>query len=291
MEKIIVITVVTLAIVFIFFGSQSSLNRQPVQDNASSTASAPAGVKQPSTPTGGGSADASNPLANIKSEDLPPGFTLKDISPYYHQVRIGSAYRGYFGSYGQVSLYADYGLKMKLNITRWELRANHGNQIIPQAVEVYSPSGLTPSSDIWLDKGQNVYLYSTYSAISQNLRLNKCIGYLENANDFQPSLPLNCPYIDRSEIVGFSGQCQNYLLSLGSCSLPKSNPPIPQNDAACWNYLENINYGGCFSKHRSDSDFLSNEWRVWLGNEFLDPSHDRLMLVDRNGLLVDYYSY
>lgn len=290
MEKVIVITVVALAVIFIFFSSQSAINRQPLQ--TAPAAVAPSKPSQPSYPSSGGSsAQNTSPLANIRPEDLPPGFTLNDISPFYHQVRIGSAYRGYFGSYGQVGLYADYSLQNKLDITQWKLQANHGTQIIPQAIEIYSPSGLTAPTDIWLSKGQTVYLYSNYSAISQNLRLNKCIGYLQNSNKFTPALPLNCPYIDRSDIVGFTGQCQNYLLSISSCSLPASNPPVSQTDTACWNYMQDLNYSGCFSKHRTDSDFLSNEWRVWLGSEFLDPSHDRVMLLDRNGLLVDYYSY
>ncbi|MDP2598601.1 MAG: hypothetical protein Q8P49_02100, partial [Candidatus Liptonbacteria bacterium] len=125
----------------------------------------------------------------------------------------------------------------------------------------------------------------------RNLRLNKCIGYLENYNHFDPPLPMNCPYVDRSEVRGFSGACQDYATSLGGCRLPDPNPPIPSNDDACRYYLDTINYKGCFQKHFSDQDFLGHEWRVWSGGSFLDERHDHVVLLDKSGLVVDVRDY
>jgi len=36
---------------------------------------------------------------------------------------------------------------------------------------------------------------------------------------------------------------------------------------------------------------LSHEWRVWTGHKFLDYYHDKLLLLDKNGLLVDLRQY
>ncbi|MDO8536964.1 MAG: hypothetical protein Q7R94_01815, partial [bacterium] len=230
---------------------------------------------------------------------IPAGFTAKDLSPYFHKIRIGTVYSGSEYSDGQVSLYASFyssdqsGVPgtVSINVSGWFLRAREGSQIVPQAVNVYDPSGLTAEADIYLKEGDALNIYTGTSAISKNLHLNKCLGFLENTNHFTPSLPKSCPYVERQEISGFSGECQDYILSLGSCGLPEPNPPLPENDYGCRAYLNAINYKGCFERYRADADFLSREWWAWTGSKFLDERHDKLMLLDRKGLLVDLYEY
>lgn len=229
---------------------------------------------------------------SIPDYQIPSGFTRADLSPYFNKVKISSAY---FSSYGsapsQIQLYAYLTPGERVNVTGWLIRGNRGSVYIPQAVDVYDPSGLAPQSDIYLKNGDVLYIYSTTSGVGVNLHLNKCIGYLSNTNIFNPPLPLNCPYINRSDIANFTGQCQTYIMSLATCQMPAANPPIPQNDYGCLAFINKLNYGGCFSVHRSDYDFLSNEWRVWTGSQFLDFQHDRLLLFDRQGLLVSEYTY
>jgi hypothetical protein len=235
---------------------------------------------------------AGNQTPTYFESDIPSGYTASQLSPYFHKVRIGSVSAGFYNAYGQISLYAyfqnpdDFAF-----VSGWTLKANRGSQIIPRAVEIYEPHGLTPEGDIYLKSGDYLYIYTNTSAISRNLRLNKCIGYLENTNNFTPPLFQSCPYITRQEVASFTGQCQNYILSLGSCRIPAANPPIPPDDYACRSFMENINYGGCYSRHRSDPDFLGREWRVWTNSRFLDQQHDTLRLLDSDGLLVDLYSY
>lgn len=142
-----------------------------------------------------------------------------------------------------------------------------------------------------MKSGDTLSIYSNSSAIGVNFRLNKCMGYLSNTNNFIPSLNFNCPTINRSEIINFTGQCQNYITSLNSCQTPAPNPPISIYDYSCKSYLDKLNYGGCFTSHRSDYDFMSNKWYAWSGSQFLDFQHDRLLLFDRNGLLVAEYTY
>lgn len=226
----------------------------------------------------------------VNPADIPKGFTLEQLSPYFKKVRIGSVSPGYFGGYGQVSLYA-YTLDAPLNVSGWVLKANRGSLFVPKAVDVYDPSGLTPESDIVLKSGETVNIYSTTSPIGKNLHLNKCIGYLENVMTFNPQLSRSCPYISRSDVAGFTGQCQDYIFSLGSCKFPAPNPPIAINDYACRAFLDTLNYRGCFDRYRTDADFLDREWRAWTGSRFGDDRHDRILLFDRQGLLADEYSY
>jgi hypothetical protein len=232
------------------------------------------------------------PERQINPAEIPPGFTLADLSPYFKKIRIGSASPAYFGSYEQVTLYAYLDAGERVKVSGWQLKSNRGSQTVPKAVNFYEPSGLSPEEDIYLENGHTLYMYSAVSPVGRNLRLNKCIGYLESFLDFTPPLPQVCPAVDRAEIAGFSGQCQDLILSLGSCRLPPPNPPVPVNDYACRNFLDRLNYGGCVSRYRTDSDFLSKEWRVWYGTgTFLSDRHDRVFLLDSEGKLVDVYSY
>jgi hypothetical protein len=229
---------------------------------------------------------------SISPSDIPAGFTASQLSPYFHKIRFSSIWAGSYYSYGQISIRnTSYQGESPINVTGWLIQGNRGGQYIPQAVNVYNPSGLAAPGDIYMKSGDTVNIYTSRSAIGLNFRLNKCIGYLENTNDFVPSLPANCPAANRSEISGFTGICQNYILSIGSCQLPAANPPVPYNDYGCLDYLNTLNYSGCFNRHQGDPDFLSSEWRVWTGNRFLDESHDRVLLFDGNGLLVDLYEY
>jgi hypothetical protein len=247
----------------------------------------------PSPAPSGGQA-AQNATATIPASEIPAGFTLAQLSPYFKKITFNGAWAGSGSSYGEISL-SSYGLGASdtVDITGWQIKTNNSGEYIPQAINLYDPSGLTAPSDILLGQDQYVYLYSSQGPF--NLRLNECIGYIANSNKFDPELPDSCPYIDPTAIsaMGFTGACENYIYSLGSCQIPDLNSiQIPENDAACRDYLENnFNYKACFDAHAGDADFLSNQWWIWMGSSPLDPYHDVVNLFDKNGLLVDQYSY
>ena len=237
-----------------------------------------------STSTDSGSA------ASINPSDIPSGYTAAQLSPFFHKITFGTLSAGGGYSYGQISLYDSGDGLAAIDVTGWQIKSNRGGEYIPTAVNLYDPSGLALATDIRMQSGQTLNIYSDTSPF--NLRLNKCIGYMQNANHFNPALPSNCPYFNQSDIASFTGACQQYIYSLGSCAFPDMNSiSIPLNDYACKTYLENLNYGGCFAKHVNDSDFLSNEWRVWTGSNVIDSIHDTVLLLDRNGLLVDLRTY
>lgn len=231
--------------------------------------------------------------------DIPAGFTASQLSPAFHQVRLGGVSYGGFGYYGQITLNAQLPASAgstssppaTLDITGWQIKTVRSGEYIPQAVNVYDPSGLTPATDIQVRNGDTVYLFSSNGPF--NLRLNKCIGYIAKQNPTVPALPISCPYPDRSGIQNFTGACQSYILSIGSCQVPDlNNPQIPTNDYSCRNYIaNNFNYQACFGAHTGDADFLSNQIWVWMGSNVVDQYHDTVRLFDRQGLLVDMYTY
>jgi len=227
----------------------------------------------------------------ISLSQIPKGFTVNQLSPQYHEVRFDGISGATAYSYGRIYLAANMAKSVTVDVTGWQIKGNDGGEYIPQAVNIYDPSGLTAPGDIQLQAGQYVYLYSSKGPF--NLRLNECIGYIGQENHLTPALPNNCPYPNRSAITSFTGACQNYISTIGQCVVPNlNNTAIPENDPACRAYIENnFNYWSCFNAHEGDANFLSNEWWVWMGASPVDPYHDTVDLLDRNGLLVDIYSY
>jgi hypothetical protein len=225
--------------------------------------------------------------------DIPAGFTKEQISPYFRKVRLGSISVGGFGQIGQATLSAQLSGSEWVSIAGWRIQGRSGALYMPRAVQVYDALGLAPETDIILRSGDVLYLYSGgTSAIGKNLRLNKCLGYLPTIGDFKPAVPRTCPAIQRDEISNFTGQCQNYIYSLGACGVPVFNDVrIPITDYACKAYLEKLNYRGCLERHGGDKDFLSSQIYGWVGAIPFDQYHDKLRLLDAQGLVVDFYEY
>ncbi len=307
MSKVLIVVIAIIVIVAVFmvakqfqgvkFGNVGSLFRVNYnvpsgltreQPNVSYSAGGSAASTTVSSPAGGSPKPAPTP---------PEGFTAAQLSPYYGEVKIGNvSAASSWSSLAQFSLTASYGgSESPIDVTGWVLKSNRGGATIPTAAADYNPSGFESSGDILLRSGDTLNVYSSVSPVGVNFRMNQCIGYLNNQYKFSPSLPQNCVSVyDRSEIVTFSGACQNYILSLWSCSVP--TPDQINNfsgEPACQAILNSrFNYNTCYSRHRFDSGFFTNEWRVWIGGLInFDPSHDRILLFDRDGLLVDEYIY
>ncbi len=223
--------------------------------------------------------------STINPNDIPKGFTIAQLSPYFHAIHLNGSYGGQF------TLNTYMPASTTIDVTGWKIQSRAGGVFVPQAINLYDPSGLAPLSDIVLRPGDFVNLFSSASSFP-NLRLNKCIGYIAAQNHTNPGLPGYCPSLDYDKIRTFSGTCQNSIQSIGSCQVPlMNNLKIPDNDFACMDYLKTINYTGCFNAHLGDADFISHEVWTWTGTNILDQYHDQVELLDRNGLVVDAYSY
>ncbi len=232
------------------------------------------------------------------SQRIPEGFSVDDLSPYFEKVTVSSVSRTgrLFSSslrYSEVRLSVNLSRGEEVNITGWKVKSNKNSFLIPQAASDYRPSGYFPR-DILAKSGDRLSIFSHSAPFDINLRLNKCAGYIRG---FTPEMPRACPRPDRSGIYSFTGQCQSYLLSLGTCEVPLANPPVPHSDTACLDYLGDLNYAGCYEDHHLEPGFFLSEWRVWLTKPFqpqvniFDPLHDRVLLFDREGKLADEYIY
>ncbi|MDO8584968.1 MAG: hypothetical protein Q7R85_02495 [bacterium] len=250
----------------------------------------PTTVGTPTATTGSGGKPATTIVSAPKPTPAP-----KPIS-YAKKVRIGNVSQGtYPRPHSEVTLYS--AADIFIDITGWKIRSKTDTLVIPKALQYYTPLYEAGSeTDIVLRPNDRVIMYSSASPVGTNFRLNKCIGYVALANNFSPSLPVTCPAIDYTSLRYLSGECQNYIRSLNSCRVPPPTPPIEYNPS-CNAFLQTLNYQSCFNGHKSDSDFLSNEVRVWLGDSFgntrviFDRYHDIVQLVAPSGEVVDEYNY
>lgn len=231
---------------------------------------------------------------------IPSDFTRSQLSPYFGKTRISAQYNSFYTYYpSQFTIFGGLSSNEKLNVTNWKIKTNHGEIVVPQAINVYDHSGVSPQGDIVLSANDYVNVYIGNSPIYRNFRLNKCIGYLGNDYVFFPPLPQNCPTPSRSSISYLSGKCQAYVTSLWGCKVPEKTSDSfyasiggsSIDEVNCRAFLDTINQDSCFKKHRWDDDFLSNEWRVWINSYTLDSQHERILLFDKQGLLVDEYTY
>lgn len=239
----------------------------------------------------GGNSNPSGP-PNIPADEIPAGLTLAQLSPYFHEIRFNGIGQS---EIGLVTSPAYNTPTSTVDITGWEIKTNRGGEFIPQAENIYYPTGVGSENDIILTisdyNTQYVNLFSNSAPV--NLRLNECLGYLNDTNQFNPPFSNSCPTPDLSDISQFTGACQNYIESLGGCQTPNfSSYYFPQKDYQCEDYLEGkYNYNWCVSTYATSPNFLGDEWRVWMGSSPLDPYHDTVELLDRNGLVVDTYTY
>jgi hypothetical protein len=228
-------------------------------------------------------------------KDLPTGYTVKNLSNQFRMVRISSATHSktaQVGTADTVSLKENIGSSdSPVNITGWKVVSNSGSYTIQRAAKTYKTSG-AGLTNVTLANGQSANIYATNSAVNANFMGNTCMGYLSSQYSFVPKLSGSCVKPTKNEIATFSGACQDYILKLKTCQAGDANDSrIPSTDSACRTFVANINYDGCVKTHQADTNFYTNVWNIWAGKSFLDPLHDRILLLDANGKLVDYYLY
>lgn len=257
-------------------------------------------IEAPKMSVGAGGAVAPAPIP------IPPaGFTVAQLSPFYKKVQFSSVVHPYSvnDSRATFSLVADYSLDRGIDITGWQVKGNGAYGItIPAAVADFQSlmimyvSAYQGKDHIMVQPGGMATFYTMPSPMKGvSLRLNKCTGYLNESYAFSPSIPNDCPRPEIPRATLLSGKCQDYVHSLYACrtpSLDSINASLDQNETECRAFAQRLNYDGCYATYRNDADFFSREWRVWL-NQYMpfDLRHDRLVLYDAQGLVVNEYVY
>jgi hypothetical protein len=165
------------------------------------------------------------------------------------------------------------------------------------AAETFSAGDINSQTPVTVGPGGTVYIVTGRSPNGASFRTNKCIGYLEQFQDYQPSLNRNCP-LPQDEGLLNSGKtsssgCIDFLDQLGQCEVYTDTLPDTL-DSSCKDFIKNdLTYNGCVSRHRNDPDFYANEWHLYLNRDqdLWSDTHDQVLLWDENGKLISSVTY
>lgn len=253
-------------------------------------------------------------------------------SPYHSFINLqsGSAQGTYQPGEEYITISA-YGNKNPINIGGWTLRNGrdkkkyvvYGSTYQGQSVTATIPNfgfslyqpyniGLSRRSAITLKDGEQAVIitgkFPTFGDVKNkgNFKVNKCLGYLEDKNDyrFTPPLYYQCP--SPRDLPGFKSLddvCYNFVQSINTCHQPKDVYVRDEGycldgncqiNSYCRNLVtQNLNLDACFNRYSKDKDFVGKEWRVYLGQtwELWESSRETISLYDKQGLLVSEISY
>lgn len=171
--------------------------------------------------------------------------------------------------------------------------------VIPWGLYQVAPNKKNVSEPIKVNPGDTIYVSSGKSPLGFSFRVNKCLGYLSEIQEFTPYLSTDCPAPkdERPPHVElqYREACLDYIDNLSSCQRPN----LDQETAAeigptCTNFvLSKFNYNSCFVNHQYDPGFYEPEWRVYLSLpvEIWDSSHEFIKLLDLNRKTVDFIEY
>lgn len=183
-----------------------------------------------------------------------------------------------------------------IDVTGWTISNRRSSESIPPAYNI--PEIDSSSQNILLPPGGELVVVSGAPSYSRSFRENSCIGYLNQSYSFRPALSNSCvdDSPDRSDLLarGFNGACLDTIQSLASCHTPQGPFLAGVIGTSCIDYMnENFSYVGCVKNFRDQKDFFKNTWRVQLrrNQKLFDSRHDRVILRDRQGLLVDEFEY
>lgn len=232
-----------------------------------------------------------------KPDDLPSGYTAKDLSPQFRKVRISGVTKVDTArtttNAPVITIKENIGASdAAVNLTGMRIQSNAQTLLIPRAAKVYKTTGAA-LTNVTLANGQSAIIIGSTSPVNANFMGNSCMAYLNSRYTFVPKLSGgSCQRPAKNDIATFSGACQDYILRLQSCQ--EGNPSdsrIPASDSACRTFVSKLNYDGCVDRNQTNANFSTNTWNVWAGKSLVDPLHDRVLLLDANGKLVDYYLY
>ena len=228
--------------------------------------------------------------------------SVSNKSPYFKLITLTSANSWDTKPEGEyLTLNTAYTLKKNIVITGWTIHSLQSGRSVVIGKAVFLPTsqaiGNAGEDLIVMRPGDKAYVVSGRAPTGKSFLVNKCTGYFTQFQTYTPSLNYSCPQISKDPLPKFPNQlkdvCLDYIESFPQCKTPID--ALPQNIGNdCQNFiLEHASYSKCIENHRTDADFFSNEWRVYLGQseKLWKTSRESLELLDANGKVVDQIQY
>lgn len=184
-----------------------------------------------------------------------------------------------------------------VSLNGWTIESRKGGRIkIPDAEEV--PMIDTNTQPIVFAPGGETIITSGATTFGRSFRENSCTDYFSQNHSFSPSLA-SCSAIpfNAQELLdaGYNSECVDFIQGVARCRIPA----IPYEKSgrignACIEYItDTYSYTGCVGRFRDSEDFFKKTWRVFLNqpSHIFDILHDRVILRDSEGLIVDEFEY
>lgn len=188
----------------------------------------------------------------------------------------------------------------EVSLAGWSLQSVlSGTRVpLPPAVPVFVAGVVNTPISVVLSPGETALVSSGPSPIGVSFQETRCTGFLEQTQQFTPSLSNSCPAssdlapLTVDNLQHYGSDCMDYARSLPSCSFPSSLPSwMPPG---CRAYILNtFSYNGCLNASRYDTSFALPTWRLYINSsrELWSNTHDVIRLLDGQGLTVDALSY
>jgi len=258
-------------------------------------------ISLPGSSNGGGSVQSSTEAPRTSSYSdgggsFSPPSAYGDLVSMSHYVSNASS-SDPKSEYVEISLAQNASQSVK--ITGWTLAsgATYKAELIPKGTRVPSSGVVNATDDIVLEPGERALIISGESPVGASFRENKCIGYFSAFQKFSPSLPTNCPSAPNELSSSYrpyihDPSCIDYANTLSRCQVPLTR--MSSLSDSCQSFLETrLNYNGCISNHRNDSDFDGTTWHIYLGRKFplWRARYEIVKLLDDRGKTVDSFTY
>ncbi len=187
----------------------------------------------------------------------------------------------------------------KINISTWRLKSvMTGTEVLlGNGIRLPYTSRKNYKEAIFVSGGEDVIIITGRSPIGYSFQVNKCSGYLEQFQDFEPRLSKNCPQVEDENLPftgpnSFNDDCWDYIDDISQCETPLEYPIDMQSE--CRNYLvKNTNHNACIDNYKDKPNFYKSEWRIFLNRnqELWKKDREIIELRDEFGKLVDSYDY
>lgn len=235
------------------------------------------------------------------------------ISPYEDMVSFSGSTQpeALFRHEEYVTLRASSNNRADINITGWRIESLvTGNSATLGTVTNLVRSGqVNPQTTLLLPPGGEVTVITGRSPLGTSFRINQCIGYMSQFQNFIPELPTDCPDPEeeferyasvptthlRSDRDAYD-ICLDFVDSLPRCEIYDDDLEEVEPDLhnSCQAFIEEeLTYSACVRNHQFEIDFYTDEWRLYLNAnwELWRDKREILRLLDERGRTVDVLTY
>lgn len=269
-------------------------------------------VSEPSSSIYGGTITSSRPTSGNNALSIGTGNASYAYQSYEEYITLDNQGRspinitGYQLKNGKDKRSYDNGSSLQ--------RFSADVALIPQGTLKLLPNGNSLMQDIVLQAGERAIVttgsmgnLTPYTIVS--FKENICSGYIDALPDytFFPPLTQNCPRpYNEPGIQNLDSTCRQVVENFSTCQTPKfgGKDEQGQNCPDCINgkllssscsafVREHFSYQGCLINHGNDRDFLSRNWRIFLGRgwELWAKDYESIELFDRFGQLLNFQNY